>query len=180
MPASVVETLKNLLSSTRYGVEGDSMSPALNHGDQVLAARIRGPYRRGDVVVFQQPSQSSGVSIQVYIKRIIGLPQEEIFIDRGSDEDPVRSIRINGTVLSEGYLAEPTREPNRDRVRETARIWITGPGEYFVMGDQRENSQDSRSFGPVKESLMLGRVWLRYWPLGAWGIINKNPGGGQS
>ena len=144
------------------------MLPALSHGDQVLAARIRRPYRRGDVVVFQQPLQSPGVSEKVYIKRIIGLPQEEIFLDEGS-------VRINGTVLFEGYRTETTRELPADNfgdlVRETARIWITGSGEYFVMGDQRENSQDSRSFGPVKESLMLGRVWLRYWPMGCWGMI---------
>ena len=170
MPAGLAKTLNNILTSARYRVEGDSMLPALSQGDQVLAARIRDTYQRGDVVVFQQPVQNPGVFVKVYIKRIIGLPQEEIFFDEGS-------VRINGTALPESYLAETTREFNEDRVRETARLWITGRGEYFVMGDQRRNSQDSRSFGPVKESLMLGRVWLRYWPLGAWGMI---PGGGQT
>ena len=71
------------------------MLPALRHGDQVLAARIRRPYQRGDVVVFQQPFQSH----DVYIKRIIGLPQEEIFLDEGE-------VRINGGVLPEKYLPE--------------------------------------------------------------------------
>ncbi len=166
MPAGLAETIKNLLASARYRVEGDSMLPALSHGNQVLAASIRGPYRRGDVVVFQQPFQSR----DVFIKRIIGLPQEEIFFAEGS-------VRINGAVLRESYLAETSSESRVEQVRKTARLWMTEPGEYFVMGDQRGNSQDSRSFGPVKESLILGRVWLRYWPLGAWGII---PGGRQT
>lgn len=170
MPAGLAEIIKDLFSSALYGVDGDSMLPALSHGDQVLAARNLGPYQRGDVVAFQQPFQIPGTSSKVWIKRIIGLPQEEIFFDEGS-------VRINGVVLPEAYLADTTRESNVDQVRETARIWITDTDEYFVMGDQRENSRDSRSFGPVKESLMLGRVWLRYWPPGGWGII---PGGRQT
>ena len=174
MPAGLAETLNDLLSSARYRVEGESMSPAFNHGDQVLAARIRGPYRRGDVVVFRQPFDSPGIPSKVYIKRIIGLPQEEIFLD----ED---AVRINGTLLPEGYLKGASRGtgagPADVPVREKARIWITDPGEYFVMGDRRDNTQDSRSFGPVNESFMLGRVWLRYWPLGAWGKISR---GGQT
>lgn len=154
------------------------MLPALNHGDQVLAARVQGPYQRGDVVVFQQPhpspDASPDASIEVFIKRIIGLPQEEIFLGEGA-------VRVNGGVLPEGYLIDASGGSPVDDVageaRETARLWITGPGEYFVMGDQRENSQDSRSFGPVDERLMLGRVWLRYWPLGSWGMI---AGGGKT
>ena len=106
----------------------------------------------------------------MWIKRIIGLPQEEIVFDEGA-------ILINGTVLTETYLAGPAGTPIAVQVRETARGWITDAGEYFVMGDRRKDSLDSRRFGPVKESLILGRVWLRYWPLGAWGIIT---GGGQT
>jgi len=146
------------------------MLPALSHGDQVLAARVRGQFQRGDVVVLQQPFQIPGESGKVWIKRIIGLPQEEIVFDEGA-------ILINGTVLTETYLAGPAGTPIADQVRETARVWITDAGEYFVMGDRRKDSLDSRRFGPVKESLILGRVWLRYWPLGAWGIIT---GGGQT
>ncbi len=170
MPGGFAETINNLFSSARYRVEGDSMSPALSHGNQVLAAHMRRQYQRGDVVAFQQPFEIPGASSKVWIKRIIGLPQEEIIFDEGS-------VRINGVVLPEAYLAEPARESNADQVRETARIWITDAGEYFVMGDKRDDSLDSRRFGPVEESLILGRVWLRYWPLGAWGTI---PGGGQT
>ena len=99
------------------------------------------------------------------------------------------TVHINGGVLPEKYLPEscltcgPLEVPGDragDQVKKTAGLWITDPGEYFVMGDQRDNSQDSRSFGPVKESLMLGRVWLRYWPLGAWGMMDIIPGGGQT
>ena len=165
MLAPFGKTVKRLISSARYRVDDGSMSPALHHGDQVLAVRGRGPYRRGDVVVFKQPFQVPGAPTQVYIKRIIGLPQEEIFFD----ED---MVRINGSVFLEDYLPENAKDLNVEQARETARIWITGPGEYFVMGDRRDDSQDSRYFGPVSESLLLGRVWLRYWPLGAWSMVS--------
>ena len=149
------------------------MSPTLNHRDQVLAVRTRRPYHRGDVVVFRSPVGIPGEPVRVNIKRVIGLPQEEIVLEEGG-------VRINGTVLPESYLpgADTGSSPGSrmEQERETARIWMTDAGEYFVMGDQRGDSLDSRSFGPVGDSLMLGRVWLRYWPLGAWGMIQ---GGGQ-
>lgn len=164
MPAGLAETLQNLFSSSLYQVDGSSMSPALNHGDRVLAARSRRPYQRGDIVVFRQPLETGNGPVDVYIKRIIGLPQEEIFLDESI-------VRINGSVFPESYLKAPSDGLPMTQERETARLWITGPGEYFVMGDHRVNSQDSRSFGPVDSSLVLGRVWLRYWPAGAWGLI---------
>ena len=165
MLAPFGKTVKRLISSARYRVDDGSMSPALRHGDQVLAESGRGPYRRGDVIVFKRPFQVPGAPAQVYIKRIIGLPQEEIFFDEGI-------VRINGSVLLEDYLPENAQESEANQVRETARIWITDPGEYFVLGDRRHDSQDSRYFGPVSESLFLGRVWLRYWPIPAWSIIS--------
>ncbi len=161
------KTVKRLISSARYRVDDGSMSPSLLHGDQVLAVGGRGPYGRGDVVVFKQPFGVPGAPTQVYIKRIIGLPEEEILFDAGS-------VQINGSVLVEDYLPENAKGSGANQVRETARIWITDPGEYFVLGDRRHDSQDSRYFGPVSESLFLGRVWLRYWPLRAWSIISGN------
>jgi len=161
--------VKRLISSARYRVDDGSMSPALRHGDQVLAVSGGGPYRRGEVVVFKQPFQVPGAPTQVYIKRIIGLPQEEIFFDQGM-------VRINGSVLLEDYLPENAQGLSVEQARETARIWITDPGEYFVLGDQREDSRDSRNFGPVSEILFLGRVWLRYWPIRSWSL---NSGEGQ-
>ena len=167
MGAELIEIINNLLISSRYSVDGNSMSPALKHGDQVLAARVKRQYRRGDVVVFQRQVRSRGVDI----KRIIGLPEEEIFL--GDD-----GVLINGTVLLEQYLPGGSNLIHADREyhppRETDRVWITELGEYFVMGDRRENSQDSRSFGPVTENSMLGRVWLRYWPLRAWNTISTS------
>ena len=91
-----------------------------------------------------------------------GLPQEEIFFNEGM-------VRINGSVLLEDYLPENAKDLNLDGARETPRIWITDPGEYFVMGDRRH---DSQYFGPVSECLFLGRVWLRYWPIHSWSIIS--------
>jgi signal peptidase I len=165
MLATFGKTVKRLIASARYRLDDGSMSPALRHGDQVLAVRGGEPYRRGDVVVFKQPFQVPDAPTQVYIKRIIGLPQEEIFFDEGM-------VRINGSVLLEDYLTDNTKESEGSQVRETARIWITDPGEYFVLGDRRDDSRDSRNFGPVSESLFMGRVWLRYWPIRDWSIIS--------
>ena len=170
MGAELIEIINNLLASSRYLVDGNSMSPALKHGDQVLAARVKRQYRRGEGAVFQGQVRSRRVDI----KRIIGLPEEVIFLcDDG--------VLINGAVLLEQYLPGGSNLIHADREyyppRETDRFWITEPGEYFVMGDRRENSQDSRSFGPVTENRMLGRVWLRYWPLRAWNTIST---GGQT
>ena len=102
---------------------------------------------------------------QIYIKRIIGLPGETIRIDghRAYQDD---------VLLDEPYLnPNPTFNSFEAPRRGTARLWINDAEEYFVMGDRREDSQDSRSFGPVHRDLILGRVWLRYWPPQAWGSL---------
>jgi len=137
------------------------MSPTLVGGQHVLAGPIRvpgGQLGRGDIVVLRHPAQLR----RFYVKRIIGLPGENIRL-HGT------LVYINDALLNETYLNGRTyQRPEYDRE------WWLGPGEYFVMGDNRSDSQDSRAFGPVGQDLIVGRVWFRYWPLRVWGKVSAN------
>jgi signal peptidase I len=115
--------------------------------------------QRGDVVVFRYPKNPS----VFYIKRIIGLPGEKIEISN----DKVKifnSENPNGFVLDEGKYLSPS-------VMTSGDINMTLGNEYFVMGDNRQYSSDSRSWGPVPEADVMGKVVLRAWPLGKAGIF---------
>ena len=135
------------------------MLPALANRESVLAVRIKfcgNRLRRGDIVVLQHPVLKG----RTYIKRIIGLPNEDLRLEKGL-------VYLNGDLLEETYLDGPFTA-GRDRDRE----WWMGPDDYFVLGDNRSDSQDSRAFGPVDRRLILGRVWFRCWPLRSWGRIS--------
>jgi len=152
---------------SRYRVAGESMTPTLRDGQQVLAVsapRSGRPLPRGALVVFKHP-ESPDV---IYIKRIVGLPGEDLFIN-----DDGRA-HIGGESLPEPYLAPmPSLNENLPARRATARRWITEADEYFIMGDNRHDSRDSRSFGPVHHDWILGRVWLRCWPPQGWSFLGR-------
>ena len=162
-PKALLDTA-NLLLSRRFRVAGESMWPTLAPGQHVLAHPVdrnkTGPHR-GDVVVLRHPVGGEGV----LIKRVIGKPDEYIHLKEDGiyiDDRPVP--------LAEPYLNGPpcpsTRHPSR---------WFTGSREYFVLGDNRRDSLDSRSLGPVPVDCILGLVWLRCWPPNAWGTISTKP-----
>ena len=154
----IAHTLVNTLTSRPYKVEGDSMLPALATGQHVLLAPSRYPWNRlnrGDIVVVRHPMWTD----DIYIKRIVGLPDEDIRLEDGL-------VYLNGNRLQETYPTLPSTEEQKEK-----REWWTGPDEYFVMGDNRWSSQDSRAFGPVNSRLILGRVWFRYWPPRTWGSV---------
>jgi len=137
-------------------VVGDSMLPALADGQYVLLWRgpsLRNRLRRGDIVVLRHPMGRH----QTYVKRVVGLPNEDLRLDDGR-------VYIGGAHLEETYLRCPGSLGQ-------AGEWWMGPDEYFVMGDNRLNSEDSRAFGPVAAAQIVGRVWLRYWPPRAWGLL---------
>lgn len=146
-----------------FYVKGASMEPNFQDHEYLvideLSYRFRDP-ARGDIVVFRYPNDPS----QYYIKRVIGLPGERV---RVSDNGVwvFNASHPNGTKLDEsGYLdaAVPT---NCDRQGINCDKDITmGADEYFLMGDNRENSSDSRLFGPVTRDFLIGRVWVRGWP----------------
>jgi len=139
-----------------FFVKGASMEANFHDGDYLLIDEISyrlGEPSRGDVIVFRYPENPS----QFYIKRIIGLPGETIEVKNDAvtiynGESPT------GLVLSEDYLSDFQQTMGNERVR-------LEDGEYFVMGDNRLQSSDSRRWGSVNKSLIIGRAFLRLWPL---------------
>lgn len=159
-----------------FQVEQSSMVPTVNPGEYVLIDKISPrfqDYRRGDIVVFQPP-QGFGQGGVPFIKRVIGLPGDTVSLENGrvfvtpAGGSPIR--------LEEPYVvravdggAAPTLPKNADGTSS----WTIAPGTYFVMGDNRPDSQDSRFFGPVDRELIIGRAWLRYFPLDRVGFIQR-------
>jgi len=138
-------------------VEGTSMLPVLEDQDRLFinkfAYRI-GEIHRGDVVVFLYPHDQS----KSYIKRVIALPGDELRIDHGT-------VWVNGKALKEPYV--PLKfEDDRSQPEMTVPA-----GEYFVMGDHRAISSDSRDFGPVPRELIYGRAAFVYWPVDQAGVV---------
>lgn len=133
-------------------VKGQSMEPSFTEKDYLIideiTYRLRDP-KRGEVIVFASP-----VSSDHYLKRVIGLPGERVKIEGNkvivyNDEHP------QGVVMNEYYLTEET----------PGSVSVTlGQQQYFVMGDNRDASYDSRRFGPIDRTEIVGRVWVRGWP----------------
>ena len=147
--------LKNLAVSQRYQVDGLSMVPALCHGQHVLAKRLgpdSPPVQRGNIVVFRHPSREGAF----HIKRVVGLPLESVSLRDGT-------TYVNGRRLDEPYSPGCGAQSWRNRGE-----WTMEAGQYFVMGDNRGDSEDSRRYGPIEHNLVVGMVWLGYWPPRKW------------
>ena len=154
---ALVYTFVNL-ATARFVVDGPSMQPNFATGQFIVVSRVNyllGQPKRGDVVVFHYPGDPQ----EDYIKRVIGLPGDTVQI-----RDTM--VYVNGTELSEPYINEPC-------IPQTCpdHTWQLGSDEYFVMGDNRNHSSDSRVFGPVARHFIVGEALLRYWPPEDWGII---------
>lgn len=151
-------------------VKGSSMFPNYHDGDFLLTDKISYRFnepQRQDVVVFKAPpSEPCAQDECEYIKRIIGLPGERIRLTNGA-------LFINEQKLTEAYL--PTTIVTRDGsyLRDGETIVLTEE-EYLLMGDNRPYSRDGREFGPIKRKMIIGRAWLRYWPLPRLGLIKNN------
>jgi signal peptidase I len=135
-------------------VEGTAMVPTLNNGDRIMVSKQPGTLRRGDIVVFWYPHDTS----KSFIKRIIGLPGDKLAIDENG------AITVNGEALDEKYL-DPTRNQAAKLRWSTVRPeWKELRSDsYFLMGDNRDASNDSRSWGPVSRDLIYGKYAFRYW-----------------
>lgn len=122
-------------------------------------------YARGDIVVLHPPSNFAGLDDTPFIKRIIGLPGDRIELKDGK-------VYVNGTVLDEPYIyaSGGIRQPTNPTTAASSE-WLVPAGELFVMGDHRQASADSRMFGPIEISQVIGRAWLRYWPVDSFGIL---------
>lgn len=136
-------------------VRGSSMSPGIHDGDRILVDHLSyllKDVHRGDVIVLRYPLDPR----LDYIKRVIGLPGDDVRIRGGF-------VSVNGTVLEEPYISEP--DP---RIALAVRV---EPDHYFVMGDNRPHSSDSREFGQVPHENVVGKVDLRVWPPSRAGMI---------
>jgi|FLYN01.1.fsa_nt_gi signal peptidase I len=150
------------LASVRFIVEGPSMQPNFETGQFLIVSRINyllGEPQRGDIVVFHPPGKPEDEP--PYIKRVIGLPGETVEIRDAR-------VYINGVELFEPYINEPCIPARCDDQR-----WELGPDEYFVMGDNRNHSQDSRGFDPIHLSNIIGEAVIRYWPPQDWGLVSQ-------
>ena len=161
-----------------FEVQQRSMFPTIVDGEYILIDKLTprfGGYEYGDVVVFNPPS-GSGLEAQgiPFIKRIVGMPGDTVSLENGRvfitrpDQSPVRIEERYVVTEGDGSTAA-TLCPHTD----CPLSWIVGDGEYFVMGDNRPSSQDSRVFGPIEEDTILGRAWLRYFPLERIGLIER-------
>jgi signal peptidase I len=145
-------------------VEGTSMVPQLHDGERLLVNKLVyykiqsvswGHLQRGDVVVFWYPNDPD----KSYVKRIIGLPGETVEVRSGR-------VFINGEELNEPYLDTEHNQSLRDNV-----VKRVEEHHYFVMGDNRDNSSDSRYWGLVPEKYIYGKAFFRYWKPSEIGFI---------
>jgi len=152
-------------------VTSASMEPTLRKGDYALfdhRAALRGRWNRGDVVLFEPPpswqqnsendGEEAGLAQQTLVKRIIGMPGETIYVLVG------RVVINSQNLTGQSFLKEPP-------LPQVTLPVTLGPDQYFVMGDNRNNSDDSRANGPISESDIRGRVVRRLWPPGRAGAL---------
>ncbi len=137
----------------RFRVESISMEPNLHAGQYVLVDKISyqlGGPDRGDVVVFHHPKSERDL-----IKRIIGLPGETVTVASGV-------VSVNGIPLNEIYIAAAPAYQG---------TWTLGPDQFFVLGDNRNNSSDSHAWGPLDRKHLIGKTVFVYWPPTNWGLM---------
>jgi len=164
-----------LFIATPNQIEGESMYPTFENGEIVLTSKVHEwlggtpfgksidlEYKRQDVVVFQKPG------LDDFIKRIIAKPGDTIQLKDGK-------VLVNGTILEEDYLIENAETLGGSFLIENQEAKTLGQDEYFLMGDNRNNSRDSRylEVGLVKREWLKGKVLIRYWPLSKLAIINN-------
>jgi signal peptidase I len=156
IPALFIALLIHLFLAQATRVYGQSMEPSLHSEQRLVVEKVSYRFhtpRRGDIVVLRLP----GLDSEPIIKRVIGLPGEQVEIYGGK-------VYIDGKPLEEPYLREPTKGYYGPR--------LIPPLHIFVLGDNRDASNDSRAFGPVPLENVVGRAWLSYWPLEDLGFVH--------
>jgi signal peptidase I len=158
--------IKTFLFQAFY-IPSASMEPTLKIGDRVLVNKLSYDFHdvhRGDIVVFKAPPTAQSGGIKDLVKRVIGLPGETV---TGRQD----GLYINGRRLREPYLPRGTPTdiravpPGCSRPADGSLGCVVPAGEVLVLGDNRTESKDGRVFGPIKESSIVGRVFVRIWPV---------------
>jgi signal peptidase I len=157
LPALLIALLINVFVGQATRVEGQSMEPNL-HTDQRLVVeklsyRFHGP-QRFDIVVIRMPNQGE----ELLIKRVIGLPGETVEFKDGH-------VYVNGEMLEESFTSEDTQAGRQS-------VITVQPLHVLVLGDNRNRSNDSRSFGTVPIENIVGRAWFSYWPPDTLGFVH--------
>ncbi len=154
LEVAIITTLVFLLARVfvqNYQVDGPSMTPTLLNNEYILVNKadyyLHAP-QRGDVIVFRYPRDPS----RDFVKRVIGVPGDTVTISGGG------VVTVAGVRLSEPYINDMTNIYGPE-------TWTLTAGQYFVMGDNRGDSSDSRDWGPVPQTDIIGKAEFVYWPL---------------
>ena len=143
-----------------YDIMGSCMEPNFQNGQRVVVNKLAYSFHepeRGDVIILRPPYNPEATP---FIKRIIALPGDTIEIKTGS-------VYINGTPLQESYIKEPpTYTLKQKKIPEN---------EYFVLGDNRNNANDSHKGWTLPYQNIIGKAWLTFWPPSEWGLISHYP-----
>ena len=143
-------------------VSGDSMLPTLYNNEQIVAEKISlafKPLEHGEIVIFRHPEMQN----RLLIKRVIALPGDEIMLSEGK-------VVLNGEILNENYTVEGSSTNGSGLFQDLIKYTIP-EHTYFLLGDNREESSDSRSFGAISEELIMGRALVVYKPLKNFRVI---------
>jgi signal peptidase I len=148
LPAILLATGLHTFVAQATVVHGESMEPNLYPQQRLIIDKISyhlHPPRRNDIVVLDSPE-----SDLLLIKRVVGLPGETVEVRGGL-------VYVDGQLLDESFA--------NSRSDEMVPPVVVPPLSYYLMGDNRNNSNDSRAFGPIRRSEIVGRAWIRYWPI---------------
>lgn len=155
-----------------HQVNGMSMAPNFRDKDFILSERVSYRFRepeRGEVVIFKAPPTEVCAAIECeYIKRVVGLPEEKVKVDDGR-------VYINDQPLDEPYLPSGVSTSPGDFLVE-GEDRVVPPEHYLLLGDNRSGSRDGRDFGFIAKKDIVGRAFLRYWPLEGFGLVTSAAG----
>lgn len=146
-----------------HEVNGKSMYDNFDNGDYLLTDKITYRFRepqRGEVVVFKAPRNED----YDYIKRVLGLPHDRVKIQNGH-------VFVNNIQVDESSYLDSSVYTNAGKLWREGLELTVPPGEYFVLGDNRNHSSDSRDWGTVPLGNIVGKAWFRYWPVSSFGPI---------
>ena len=162
--------IRTFIAEPRF-IPSDSMVPTLENGDRLIVEKVSYRFhspKLGDIVVFFPPEELQRQGYQkdqAFIKRIIGEPGKEVKIEDGT-------VYLNKEPLEENYIAEPPERPYPDPANpQSCTQQLVPPNEFFVLGDNRNDSRDSRYWCFVPEENIIGRAVFRFWPLNRIGSI---------
>jgi len=150
-------------------VKGSSMYPNFENGEYLLTEKVSyqfGDPQRGDVVIFKAPASEPCAEDECeYIKRVIGIPGDRVMVKEGD-------VYVNGEMLSQDFLPEMVYSSPGSYMEEGVEKTVP-EGQYLCFGDNRPNSRDGREFGPIDRDLIIGKAFLKYWPIASVGLVPK-------